>query len=316
VFTALMLVVSTAVALAAAEVVLRVKNSSMKNYDIEMWKYSRTLKFRSPDPALGHEHVRSASAVLQSVTVRTNEWGLRGGPVPAATPDKRRILFLGGSITLGWGTPEEETVTGRLQTMFERDGRAVEVLNAGVGNYNAARYVELFLTRLTGVKPTDIVVHYFLRDAEELDPGGGNVFLRNSQLAVTMWIAANRVFRRSGEGSIEEHYRKVYAPDSPGVAAMQAALRRLATYAREHRIRLYLAMTPDVHNLRDYKFGHVHTLVEKTARDLGFVYIDLYPALAGLRPEAIWAMPGDPHPNSFGHQKMAEAIYPVLADAR
>src|SRR3978361_996480 len=113
--TALFLL-STIVALALAEGVLRIKNSSMKNYDIEMWRYAKELKIPSPDPKLGHDHVKQSEAVLQSVNIRLNEWGLRGGPV-AAKPS-RRILFLGGSITLGWGVKEEDTSRARGQGLL------------------------------------------------------------------------------------------------------------------------------------------------------------------------------------------------------
>src|SRR5271170_3617132 len=100
IFSIIMAVFSTVVALGASEAVLRIKNSAMHNYDIEMWRYAKDLKTPSDDPRLGHDHIKNASAVLQSTLIRTDEWGLRGGPVPPRDPSIRRILFLGGSITL------------------------------------------------------------------------------------------------------------------------------------------------------------------------------------------------------------------------
>lgn len=175
-FSAVLLSASLLVSLGVIELVLRVKNSSMRSYDVEMWRYSRELKVPSADPVLAFDHVKNSSALLQSVTICTNEWGLRGGAVPPRKPDTRRILFLGGSITLGWGVQEEDTISERVQRMFAEHGQRVEVLNGGIGNYNAERYVERFFTELAGLEPTDIVVQYFLRDAEHLDPGGGNFF--------------------------------------------------------------------------------------------------------------------------------------------
>ena len=40
--------------------------------------------------------------------------------------------------------------------------------------------------------------------------------------------------------------------------------------------------------------------------------MDQLPAMRNLTPKDMWAMPGDPHPNALGHQRMAEAIYPLL----
>jgi lysophospholipase L1-like esterase len=311
IFSAILFVISMAVAVGAAEAVLRVKNSSMKNYDIEMWRYAKELKVPSDNPRLGHDHIKNASATLQSVNLRLNEWGLRGGPV-AQAPKRRRILFLGGSITLGWGVPEDQIVTARVEQMLRAAGEDAEVLNGGVGNYNTERYVERFFTELTPLKPTDIVVHYFLRDAEKLDPGGGNIVLRHSELAVTMWIAATRLMGTSGEHSLVDHYRAVYGEDQPGFVEMKASLRKLADYAKANNIRLYLAMTPDVHNLKDYPFGFIHARMKKIATEYGYRYVDLLPAFGKLSPEEVWAMPGDPHPNALGHKLMAEAIVPVL----
>lgn len=293
------------------EAVLRLKNSSMKNYDIEMWRYSNELKVA--DPGLGHDHVKSTSAVLQSVTIRTNELGLRGGPVGLIDRVTRRILFLGASITLGWGVPEEETVTARLGEMFRANGQEVEILNAGIGNYNAERYVRRFMRDMQDLKPTDIVIHYFLRDAEQLEHGGGNWFLRNSQLAVTLWIASSRLLNKTQSKSLEDHYRMVYESDQPGYRSMVSSLKQLRKYATNNDIRVYLAMTPDVHNLKDYKFGFVHKQIESLAAELGFIYVDLFPAFENLSQQEVWAMPGDPHPNSLGHKLMADTIFPVLS---
>lgn len=299
--------------LLAAEALIRVKNRSMTNYDIEMWRYSKLLKVASANPILGHEHVPNTAATLQSVNIRLNELGMRGGAVPSATTGERRILLLGSSITLGWGVREEDVISARLQRMFAAAGQTVHVFNGGVGNYNAQRYVELFLTRLHEVQPTDIVVHYFINDAEDLEPGGGNFLVEHSQLAATAWMVGRRFSAGTGQQGLEDHYRQVYASDAPGYVEMKRSLARLARYAREHGIRVYLAMAPDVHNLVDYPFTDIHAAMGEITRELGWTFVDLYPGFAELRPQDVWAMPGDPHPNALGHQIMAEQLYRVLA---
>jgi lysophospholipase L1-like esterase len=312
VFSVLLLSVTLVLCLLAAEAFLRIKNSAMTNYDIEMWRYANELKQKSDDPQIDFDHRRAQAALLQNTEIRLNGSGLRGPELLPLQTDERRILFLGGSITLGWGVEEKNTVEARLERMLNASGDAVQVLNGGVGNYNAERYVSRFFKELTPLKPTDIVVHYFLRDAEQLPPGGGNILLRHSELAVTLWIAFHRLFDQHGEASLVEHYRRVYDPAAPGFVVMQAKLRELADYARQNNIRIYLAMTPDVHNLVDYKFTFVHDIMRKIAQDDGFAYIDLLPEMLGYPPEKLWAMPGDPHPNAFGHDLMARAIFPSL----
>jgi lysophospholipase L1-like esterase len=308
------LIAAVTLSFGASEALLRLKNASMKNYDIEMWRYAKELKTLSPNPSLGHEHLPNASAVLESVLIRTNAWGLRGGQITERpAPGTRRILILGSSIALGWGVDEDKTVSALLQRKFDAAQQKVEVLNAGIGNYNTERYVEHFLLRLTPLKPTDILVLAFVRDGEELSPGGGNFLLRNSELAVTIWTASSRLFGAAGEKSLVDLYRAVYAPHSQALAVMQEEFAKLADYAKAHDIRVTLAMVPDVHSLESYPLGFVHDIFAATSRKLGFTYVDLLPALQGLTPEEVWAMPGDPHPNARGHAIMADAIYPVLA---
>lgn len=315
-FSLILIIISVTLCLVGAEVILRAKNASMTNYDIEMWRYANELKQKSADPALDFDHVKSKAAVLQNIEIRVNEWGLRGPPVEPTPHGARRILFLGGSITLGWGVREDRTVEARLERMLSDRGDQAQVLNAGVGNYNTERYVSRFFRELAGLNPTDIVVQYFLRDAEELEPGGGNVFLRHSELAVTLWIATHRLFDKSGEHVLEDHYRKVYDQNQRGFRIMRDKLTELADYAKAHGIRIYLVMTPDVHNLIDYKFEYIHDIMHDIAVNDGYSYIDLLPAMRGRPPQELFAMPGDPHPNTLGHQLMAEAIFPVIAKAR
>lgn len=306
--------VSVAVCLLAGEVVLRIKNSSMKTYDIEMWRYAKELKRRSSDPDLGFDHVHSKSALLQGVQINLNEVGLRGPPLREPGSGERRILFLGGSITLGWGVPENQTVEMQLQDMLRGAGERVQVLNGGVGNYNTVRYVSRFFKELTGLHPTDIVVQYFLRDAEELTNESGNFLLRTSELAVTLWIAYHRLLDMQGETSLAEHYRKAYNPSAPGFLAMKQKLEELARYGKEHNIRLYMAMTPDIHNLIDYKFKFIHAQMQQIAEEDGYRFIDLLLPLLGRPPEELYAMPGDPHPNALGHKLMAQAIFRAMTE--
>ncbi len=304
--------ISSTICLLGAEMTLRLKNARMDNYDVEMWRYSNKLKNKVSDPVLDFDHQLNKEAILQNVRIRINNWGLRGKKIQLSNKDVRRILFLGGSITLGWGVEEEDTMTAQLGKMFLENGYEVEVLNAGIGNYNTKRYVSRFLNRLSDLRPNDIVVHYFLRDAEELKPAKANILLKNSQLALTLWLAYNRTFRSTGEESIIDHYRKVYDVRSAGYIDMRNNLKRLAEYSKKEGINIYLLMTPDIHNLKDYKFSYIHKQIKEIAVKQGYIFIDSLPKFIGRDSRTLFAMPGDPHPNKIGHKLMAELIFKAL----
>lgn len=313
-FTIILASVSVVVTLCFAEVALRIKNSDGKNYHVEMWKYSRDLKQRSDNPVLGHEHIPNRSAKLQNVEIRINDRGMRGEDFPPVEDGQRRIMFLGSSATLGWGIEERETMSAQLAEMFEEEGlNNVTVMNAGIGNYNAKRYVELFLTKNTDLQPTDIVVNYYINDAEVLEAGGGNVLIRNSELALTFWILVNRLMSQNESGHLYEHYKNIYTPDFQGYIDMKKSLEKLAVYAQKNGIRIYFMMMPEVHDLSNYKYNFIHTEMKQIAESLGYIYVDaLNPLQQVDNTQSLWAMPGDPHPNALAHKIFAQTLYPVL----
>lgn len=305
--------VATVLAVAAVgEGMLRVRNRDQMSYSVEMWRYSKELK--RPDAQLGHVHVPGATARLQNVDIAINSWGLRGPePLPAGN-GKIRILFLGSSITLGWGVPQDQILTSLLQ---QRLGPGVEVLNAGIGNYSAERYVGLFETRLQGLHPDVIVVHYFVSDATVLPPASSNWIIRNSELALMLWQAGvNLTEGRSDLTGLVDRYRALYAPDSEGRQRMEAALADLNRVAHASGIKVILAMMPDIHSLNPYPFGFVHDHMREVAARLGWTYVDLSDGFTNVTDaRSLYAIPGDPHPNPAGHAIMADVLAPVLRRA-
>jgi lysophospholipase L1-like esterase len=293
------------------EVLLRIKHMDQMSYSVEMWRYAKELKTPVDDPKLGHVHKPGASAELQNVTISINSLGMRG-PEPANRDEGgKRILLLGSSITLGWGVAEENVLRARLAAQL---GGKVEVLNAGIGNYNAERYVTLYRQRLQNLRPDIIVVHYFVNDAEILAPATGNWIMRNSQMALMLWQATvNLTMGRSDMKGLDAHYREAYADHSEGRKRMEAALSELAQIARASGTRVVLAMMPDIHNLSPYPFGFVHKHMRKIAGRLNWTFVDLLQGFEGVKdPRSLFAIPGDPHPNSRGHSIMADTLAPTL----
>lgn len=301
---------TVAIGLFCTEGLLRIKNADQKNYNIEMWRYAKLLKKRSDDPSLGHEHIPGRSAKLQGVEIRINSLGMRGPEVNLNDPQKKRILFLGSSNTLGWGVAEEKTLPAILQRDLQ--SKAV-VLNGGIGNYNAARYVALFEKRFLRLKPDIVIINCFIRDAESLEPGGGNFLLRHSELAALLFQLIHQLKHAGGGmGNLVEHYRKVYQHDSPGFQEMQTAFERLQFLSQQEGFKVIFTMIPDVHQMNPYPFTFAHEEMRKIALQFGWVFLDFTQALSEVPAADLWAMPGDPHVNGKGHELMAKTLLPLL----
>ncbi len=301
------------VGLIASELFLRFINSTGTNYDIEMWRYSKELKKISTNEILGHEHIKSHQATLQNVLIRTNSLGMRGNE--PKTNFERRILFLGSSITMGWGVDEDDVFTNILQRKFKDDGYEVDILNAGIGNYNTERYVENFLTNLYQTEPDDIVIHYFLNDIEILTHNSGNIFTRNFHIGVAIWKTYNQLFGNINQIKLEEYYKDLYQDNSESFLRMKMALKKLVSYSNQNNINLYLSITPDIHNLEEYPFIDIHKKMELISKEFNIPFINYFDSFQRITTKNLWNLENDPHPNKIGHKIMAEQIYPYLIES-
>lgn len=296
------------VSMVIIEGVIRFINSDMKNYDIEMWKYANELK--TQDPILGHLHVTDKSSILQGVEIKLNSKGMRSDEYE----DKdRKILFLGSSISLGWGVKQDDAYPDIIQTKLLSDSLDVKVLNGSIGNYNTYRYVNNFISNHKDTKPEVIVVNYFINDAETLPINRSNWLIKNSQLFATLTITYKKLFSKSGF-NLKEYYQNLYKDDNDSFIKMKESLNHLSGYAKQSNTTVLLTVIPDIHFLEDYPFDTIHNKMKEIAEELGFQYHDLLPSLEGLAFKKLQIMPGDSHPNEMGHSKMAESLYPVIKE--
>ncbi len=299
------------VGLAFVEVILRFKNHDQKNYNIEMWRYAKLLKVKSPDPELGHEHRPHTQAMLEGVMIQINSLGMRGPEPNLSDWARKRILVLGSSNTLGWGVPEQETLCGLLRKAL---ADKAQVFNAGIGNYNAHRYVFLYEKRLQTIKPDIVVIQYFIRDAEDLKPGGGNFILRNSELAVMLYYLVHDLsYGYKNPFALVTHYKKMYSAGNPGLESMKSAMQRLNQLSHQQHFKIIMAMVPDIHAVKPYPFTFIHESMRNLAASYGWTFVDFSQALSQVPQKELWVMNGDPHMNSKGQKIMADTLLPYLA---
>ena len=311
-FATFCVVITTLVASAIlGEALLRVTSTSQQKYTIEMWRYAKDLKKISADPNLGHIHIPNSTATLQGTKFRINSLGMRGAEPELAHNSRKRILFLGSSITLGWGVPENQTMPVLLGKFLGDD---TLVMNGGIGNYNTARSVARFNhSWRQGVKPDVVIVNYFLNDAEILPPSQQNILFKHSQLAVTLYYIYQGFVKGSADlSALKDHYQAVYADNSPGLNKMQAALSELNKMAIEDGFQIVFTMMPDVHNLKEYPFSFAHAKMKELVQEFNWVYIDFLDDLKKFNGPELWTIPGDPHPNGIVHKIMAERLTPII----
>jgi len=95
--------------------------------------------------------------------IETNALGLRG---PDLGPKRvSRVLFLGDSITAGFGVDDDETFVRRIETRGRADGLRLDVVNAGLPGASLAEELELLREVGLATEPDLVVLGFYLNDA-------------------------------------------------------------------------------------------------------------------------------------------------------
>lgn len=192
------------------------------------------------DPRLGWRMRPGAVADWGQVRVRVNERGLRGPAIPdARSPERGRVLFLGDSVTFGFGIADPADTYPFLvgQRLGDRLGRPVEVVNAGVGGYSPWQELAWLEAEGLGYAPDAIVVGFVLNDVTEKlaltrygGRGEGWQLERTARGIVDRWLSGSGLLSVLRDGFA----RLRFGPDVVGGAAAVETedVRRLVEDAR------------------------------------------------------------------------------------
>ena len=282
-------------------------------FNLEMWKYARDIKTISADPLIGHEHRPGTHSYLMGVDVAINSQGLRDREIPLErTPGTDRILMLGDSFILGWGVPFEDIISKRLERLFAKDGKNVEVISTGVGNYNTVMEVEYYLTRGIKFHPDVVVLNYTFNDAEPVPSYRDNgFFARNSELLTVFLGGMDSFLRRFGaERRWDQYYLGLY--DTPGWDAAKAAMHRLAESTRQQGIKLIIVSWPELHDVQHYRLQRITDLVHGVADAEHVPFVDLLSSVKDQESSKLWVTAPDPHPNAYANGLYADYLIPFL----
>jgi hypothetical protein len=191
-------------------------------------------------------------------------------------------------------------------------GRNVEVINAGVGNYNTSMEVAYFLGEGFRYGPHVVVLNYSLNDAEPRPTyRPPSLWHRHSYAFVWLGgrldVLARLLGHRQGW---DDYYRGLY--EAPGWTDAERGIARLAAHCRQHGMGLLVANYPELRRLNPYPFAAARGLVAAAAERSGAGYLDLYPAVRDERPESLWVTAPDTHPNGRAHALYAEALAPMV----
>ena len=299
------------------EVALRVIFAHSLDFSMEMWKYAVQLKRPVADPKLSFAHAPNHSAFLMGVPVAINSDGLRDREYShAKPPGVYRIMMLGDSTTFGWGVRQEDTAAKflerKLNAHLPPGYNKVEVIDAGVGNYDTVQEVTYYETRGRDFHPDLVVLVFFINDPEPVPVETKGFLIDRSYLIA---FAANRfdgVLRHLGvRPDWKQYYASLYDDDKPGFQACKEALRSFAESTRSDGAKAVVAILPELRQINgdSYPFKAAHKKIEDVMAAQNVPVVELIDGLKDHGPEeTLWVTRQDNHPDAKANDLVSDQL--------
>jgi hypothetical protein len=116
------------------------------------------------DPLIGLRNIPGKDGIFENrefrTTVHFNRLGFRGPDISLDHRSERRLLFLGGSLTVGWGVEDQETFAALLQKAFPQ----WQILNAAVAGHSTRNEWGVLAKYGDRFKPTDVILTFYPND--------------------------------------------------------------------------------------------------------------------------------------------------------
>lgn len=255
-----------------------------------------------------------------------NSRGFRGGEIELRKrTGVKRILFLGDSVTFGYGVEDTDTLPAQFEALWNDRENApfkLEAVNLGVPGYNTIQECALLEEQLELWSPDVIVLTYVLNDAEPqgtVPPRPPQVFhhvrswfLEELKTELNETFFAQDPFFRSNKNFHDlERPERGFEAGKEKARESRDALGRIARLCRDRRVSLLFAVAPDVSQAltEEYPYTRIHDLVMDWAEELELESVDLLPVVRGRRSVEL-SVPNDGHPNAAAHRLFALALLP------
>ena len=161
----LLIAIFIVIALVAVEITLRFTYMppQVGGYPEELFISDAELGYR-----LNPSFEGSFGGRYEEVSLKINERGLRDDPHEYKKPeDTIRILALGDSVTMGAGVPFAEVYLNKLEDHYNKEGKEIEIINAGVNGYELTQIYSYYKNEVYKYDPDIVLMSIVLNDIFE-----------------------------------------------------------------------------------------------------------------------------------------------------
>lgn len=259
------------------------------------------LTRKSSIPSRMWEYLPNQEISFNGISYKTDDYGYRNRiNYPLEKQGKKRVAFVGDSVTLGFQTSVENTFIARYQNAFPQ----YEAINFGVDGYDIFQIRSVIENDILKFKPDEIIYTFCLNDFDNKFSSAMKGIIYGERLfylpILIEGIIGNEVF---------EYHQFIFMRNKNRVFDEIISIKSIAD---NNEIDFKLVILPVFYqeddNFSQYKLEQMHREIDRFLDSKQINYTDLLEDFrsSGKKPafysHDIW------HPNDRGHKLIAKAL--------
>ena len=265
------------------------------------------------------------------IEIKINAFGFRDKNYSLNKGDKKRVIFVGDSLTYGWFINLDETYHKQLEELLHSQNYEVDVMGMGIVGYNTVQEYHLIKEKVLKFNPDIIVLQICANDFQRTlgikkeTKGEHYILIPYRDVAIPYVLARSPIthflMRRSHLYKfinlklelLIKKWNKNYTPNDYFLMGEEKSfryLKKIKNFLDEQGIKFCAVIFPSKKTRETYRHASLHKRIGSVLTNLQVPYIDLYRKFNITRPADIWV--DKSHPNGKGNLIAAKALLDFL----
>lgn len=267
------------------------------------------------------------SVIYEGIEYQINSHGIRNKELSVEkNSNEVRILALGDSFIWGDGQSNDQLITIKLSRQLNSLGdQKFEVINAGIGGYNAKNEFEQLLRLYSVYKPDAVIQFFFTNDI--LATNENNQILDN-KVVYHMWLRKNSKFYSFFyylvKNTINEEmsFPKFILPQDyfdlddtkTGWVSFKYYTEKIHKFCFENKLKYYFVFIPTLTNLdENYPYLEIKEgVTDFVTNSLKVPFLSFFELFSAYEPVQLWVSEENTHWNDLATTLAADTLAKFL----
>jgi len=272
-----------------------------------------------------------SEAKNRGVEFAINSFGFRDKTYQKKKTSRFRLIFVGDSITYGWGVPLEHTYHKQLDKFFYAEGYDIDVMGMGVVGYNTIQEFHLIKENALDFNPDMIILQITMNDFERTvriktyQEGTRFSLRRYHDYSIPFIIKKTKLTYSLMKNShlfkflnlklywLKNKNASIYTPEDMYLMGEENAfrhLRKIKSLLDSEGIRFATVIFPFRKSGDVYPYTSLHEKIHQELEKMEVPYLDLYEVINISIEESLWE--DKIHPTVRGYNLASHALFEFL----